>query len=116
MAEGLLRASHIEDYDVYSGGTEPSEVNLNAIKVMEEIGIDISHQRAKNVSKFLSQKFDYVVTVCDQARESCPFFPGGQIIHKSFKDPSQLKGTEEEVIAGFREARDEIRDWIESTF
>ena len=116
MAEGLLRASHIEDYDVYSGGTEPSEVNSNAIKVMEEIGIDISHQRAKNVSEFADQKFDYVVTVCDQAKESCPFFPGGKIIHKSFKDPSQLKGTEEEVIAGFREARDEIRDWIESTF
>jgi arsenate reductase len=116
MAEGLLRKLHPEDYDVCSGGTEPSEVNPNAIKVMDEIGIDISHHRAKNVSEFLHEKFDYVITVCDQARESCPFFPGGKIIHKSFKDPSRLKGTDEEVIAGFREARDEIRDWIESTF
>jgi arsenate reductase len=116
MAEGLLRKSHPEDYDVTSGGTEPSEVNPDAIKVMDEIGIDISHHRAKNVSEFVDQKFDYVVTVCDQARESCPFFPGGKIIHKSFKDPSQLKGTEEEILAGFREARDEIRNWIESTF
>lgn len=116
MAEGILRKLPPENFDVYSGGTEPSEVNPNAIKVMEEIGIDISHRRAKNVSEFADQKFDYVVTVCDQARESCPFFPGEKIIHKSFKDPSQLKGTEKEVIAGFREARDEIRDWIESTF
>ncbi len=116
MAEGLLRASYPEDFDVYSGGTEPSEVNPKAIKVMEEIGVDISHQRAKNVSEFIDQKFDYVVTVCDQARESCPFFPGGKIIHKSFKDPSSLKGTDEEVFAGFREARDEIRDWIVNTF
>ena len=116
MAEGLLRTSHPEDFDVYSGGTESSEVNPTAIKVMKEIGIDISHHRAKNVSEFADQKFDYVVTVCDQAKESCPFFPGGKIIHKSFKDPSRLKGTEEEVIEGFREARDEIRDWVESTF
>jgi arsenate reductase len=116
MAEGLLRASHPEDFDVFSGGTEPSEVNQNAIQVMAEIGVDISHHRAKNVSEFVDQKFDYVVTVCDQARESCPFFPGGKSIHKSFKDPSLLEGTEGEVLAGFREVRDEIRDWIENTF
>ena len=116
MAEGLLRTLHGDHYDVFSGGTEPSEVNPTAIQVMEEIGVDISHHRAKNVSEFIDQKFDYVVTVCDQARESCPFFPGGKIIHKSFKDPSLLKGTEEEVLAGFREARDEIRDWIEYAF
>jgi arsenate reductase len=116
MAEGFLRELHPEEYDVYSGGTEPSEVNPKAIQVMEEIGVDISHHRAKNVSEFADKKFDYVVTVCDQARESCPYFPGGKIIHKDFKDPSLLEGTEEEVHAGFQRARDEIRDWIENTF
>lgn len=92
------------------------EVNPYAIKVMREIGIDISHHRAKSVSEFIGQIFDYVITVCDQAKESCPFFPGGKIIHKSFEDPSRLKGTEEEVTAGFRKARDKIRDWIEMAF
>ncbi len=116
MAEGFLRKLHPAEYDVYSGGTEPSEVNPNAIQVMEEIGVDISHHRAKNVSEFIDQKFDCVVTVCDRARESCPFFPGGKIIHKSFEDPSSLRGTKEEVIAGFREVRDEIEDWVANTF
>jgi len=116
MAEGFLKAFYPEHYEVYSGGIKPSEVNPYAIKVMKEIDIDISHHRAKSVSEFVGQTFDYVITVCDQAKESCPFFPGGKIIHKSFKDPSQLKGTEKEVIIGFRVARDEIRDWIESDF
>ncbi|MEM3590193.1 MAG: arsenate reductase ArsC, partial [Candidatus Bathyarchaeia archaeon] len=69
------------------------------------------------LEEFEGMEFDYVVTVCDRAKEVCPFFPGGKIfLHKGFEDPSQLKGTEEEILAGFRKVRDEIRDWIEETF
>jgi arsenate reductase len=113
MAEGLMRKIYGEDYDVYSAGTNPSEINAYAIQVMEEIGIDVSHQRSKSVDEYHNMKFDYVITVCDQAKESCPFFPGGIIIHKGFKDPSQSHGTEEEILDAFRKARDEIKDWVE---
>jgi arsenate reductase len=116
MAEGILRSLYPDDYEAYSAGTEPSEINPYAIKVMDEIGIDISHHRAKNIKVFIDEKFDHVVTVCDQAKETCPFFPGKKIFHKSFKDPSRLKGTEGEIIEGFREVRDEIMTWIASFF
>lgn len=116
MAEGILRSLYPEDYDAYSAGTEPTEVSPYAVKVMDEIGIDISPHRAKNIKEFIDEMFDYVVTVCDHAKESCPFFPGRTVIHKSFKDPSQLKGTEMEILEGFREIRDEIMTWIASFF
>ncbi len=115
MAEGILRALYPERYDAYSAGVEPSEVDPHAVTVMEEMGIDISQYRAKSIQEFRNEFFDYVVTVCDQAKESCPFFPRGKIIHKSFSDPSQFKGTEEEILSEFRKVRDEIRDWIAST-
>jgi arsenate reductase len=115
MAEGLFRALHGERYDVFSAGTEPGRVSPFAIKVMAEIGLDISSHYAKSIQEFLNQGFDYVVTVCDHARESCPFFPGGKKnLHQSFEDPSTLTGTEEEVMEGFRRIRNEIRCWIES--
>ncbi len=116
MAEGILRSLYPEQYEVYSAGTEPTEINPSGVKVMQEIGIDISFHRAKSIKEFIDEIFDYVVTVCDQAKESCPFFPGGTVIHQSFMDPSQLKGTEAEIIEGFREIRDEIMAWVASVF
>jgi arsenate reductase (thioredoxin) len=117
MAEGLLDALHGDHYEAFSAGTEPGVVSPYAVKVMAEIGIDILHHRSKSLSAFLDQRFDYVVTVCDNAKESCPVFPGGrQRIHKSFEDPSTFAGSEEEIMAGFRGIRDEIRSWIENEF
>lgn len=116
MAEGILRALYPERYEVYSAGTEPLEVNPHAVKVMEEIGINISRHRAKSIQEFKDKLFDYVVTVCDQAKESCPFFPGRKVIHKGFPDPSQLRGSETEILEGFRETRDEIMTWVASAF
>ncbi|BAF60433.1 protein-tyrosine-phosphatase [Pelotomaculum thermopropionicum SI] len=84
---------------------------------MGEIGIDLSSHRSKSVNEFLGRDIDYVVTVCDQARETCPFFPGGkEYIHQGFADPSALTGPEEDVLAGYRRVRDEIKDWVEKTF
>ena len=117
MAEGLVNAFYEDRYQAFSAGTEPSAVNPLAVRVMLEIGIDISGHRSKSVDEFLDQDLDYVVTVCDQARESCPFFPGGRNpMHKGFQDPSSATGTEEEKLSVFRRVRDEIRAWIGETF
>jgi arsenate reductase len=117
MVEGLLRALHGDRYEVFSAGTEPDRVSPHAIRVMDQIGIDISGHRSKNATEFLDQKFDYAVTVCDSANESCPYFPGGKkILHHSFEDPSALTGTDEKIMAGFRYIRNEIRSWIENEF
>jgi arsenate reductase (thioredoxin) len=117
MAEGLLRALHGNHYEVFSAGTEPHRVSPYAIRVMAEIGIDIGAHRSKGLQEFLDQKIDYVITVCDHAKESCPYFPGGKkILHQSFEDPSAVTGTEEEIMAGFRQIRDEVKIWIESEF
>jgi arsenate reductase len=117
MAEGMMRAFHGHIYEAFSAGTEPGRVSPYAIRVMAEIGINISAHRAKSLQEFLDQKFDYVITVCDHAKESCPYFSGGKkILHQSFEDPSALTGTEEEIMAGFRHIRDEIRIWIENEF
>jgi arsenate reductase len=117
MAEGLLRALRGNRYEAYSAGTEPTAVSPYAVKVMAEIGIDISRHRSKSVDAFTSGSFDYVVTVCDNAKEACPFFPGGRkMLHESFEDPSTFAGGEEEITAGFRHIRNEIKGWIEETF
>ena len=117
MAEGLMNALYGDRYLAFSAGTEPSEVNPYAVRVMQEIGIDISGHRSKSVDEFLDQDLDYVVTVCDRAKESCPFFPGGRKpMHKGFQDPSSAAGTEEEKLAVFRRVRDEIRVWIAELF
>jgi len=117
MAEGFVKTLYGSYYEVFSGGIEPSEVNPYVIRAMAELDIDISDQYAKNINEFLERKIDYVVTVCDQAQASCPFFPGGKnYIHKSFQDPYGFQGTEEEMLEQIREVRDEIKDWIEKTF
>ena len=115
MAEGLVNALHGDRLQAFSAGTEPSQVNPRAVLAMLEIGIDITHHRSKNVQEFLSQEIDYVITVCDHARENCPVFPGGkELIHHSFVDPASLRGTEQEMQEAFRKARDEIKSWIEN--
>lgn len=104
-------------FEVFSAGIKQSSVNLYAIKAMAEIGIDISHHRSKSLEEFKGQGFDYVITVCDNARESCPVFPGkAQRLHWSFIDPAEAKGTEEERMAIFRKVRDEIKDRINKEF
>jgi arsenate reductase len=117
MAEGLLGSLFGDKYEVFSAGTKPGGVNPNSIEVMKEIGIDISNHYSKNVKDFINDDFDYVITVCDGAKESCPFFPGGkQQLHKGFEDPSSFSGSEEEVLAKFREVRDALKEWIEEFF
>lgn len=111
MAEGLLRHDGGDGYEVHSAGTQPGQVNPLAIMAMNEIGIDITGHRSKSVEEFIGQDFDYVITVCDNARESCPVFPGkAQFIHWSFEDPAAAKGGEEQRLAVFRRIRDEIRE------
>lgn len=110
MAEGLLRYDGGDAFDVSSAGVEPSKVRPQAIEVMREIGIDISNHRSKSVDEFTSREFDYVITVCDNANERCPLFPGKtERIHWSFDDPAAASGDEEAKLAVFRRVRDEIR-------
>jgi arsenate reductase len=117
MAEGFMNALYGDRYSAFSAGTEPSTVNPYAVRVMKEIGIDISDHRSKSVDEFIDQDLDYVVTVCDHAKEVCPFFPGGRkALHKGFQDPASVSGTEDEKLSLFRRVRDEIRDWVEKIF
>lgn len=116
MAEGILKALFGDYYDVHSAGTAPASINPYAIRVLKEIGIDISSYHSKNVHEYRDIQFDYVITVCDHARESCPYFPGGTLIHKGFKDPAELSGSEEEILSEFRKSRDEIKVWIKEVF
>ena len=96
-----------------SAGTRPGRVRSEAMAVMKELGIDISGHRSKHVNEFEGQSFDYVLTVCDNAMESCPLFSGEtKRLHKDFEDPAALQGTEEERLALFRRVRDEIRDYL----
>ena len=117
MAEGLLKAFGDNNYEVYSAGISPSRVNPYAIKVMAEIGIDLSKYLSKSIDKLQREKFDYVVTLCDQAKKTCPFFPNSkEYIHKNFIDPAGIEEGEDELLNIFRGVRDEIKDWIEKTF
>jgi arsenate reductase len=114
MAEGLLRHDAGERFAVESAGTRPSFVRPEAIAVMRELGIDISAQRSKHVDEFRGQPFDYVITVCDNARESCPMFPGATTrLHQNFDDPAAYPGSEPERLARFRRVRDELRAFLD---
>ncbi len=109
MAEGMLRAWGGDRFEARSAGNEVSEVRPLAVRAMNEIGIDITDHRSKPVAEFSGQHFDYAVTVCDDASEACPFFPGaGTQLHWSFDDPSTAQGTDEERIQVFRRVRDQI--------
>ena len=111
MAEGILRHLAGDRFEVESAGTDPSHVRPEAIRVMAEIGIDISSHRSKSVDEFAGQKFDFVITVCDNAKESCPIFPGEtDRVHWSFDDPAAVEGTEEVRLAAFRTIRDQIEE------
>jgi len=114
MAEGLFRKAVGDRFEVFSAGTKPSAVRPEAIAVMAEIGIDISTHRSKSVEEFTGQEFRYVVTVCDNARDSCPVFPGNaERIHWSFEDPDAVQGSQAEREAEFRRIRDQIAGRIE---
>jgi arsenate reductase len=111
MAEGLLRHDAGDRFDVFSAGTKPTQVRPEAITVMQELGVDISGQRSKSVDEFAGQDFDYVVTVCDNAKASCPVFPAStKRIHWSLDDPAAVEGAEEHRLAAFRRVRGELRD------
>jgi arsenate reductase (thioredoxin) len=113
MAEGLLRHDAGDRFEVFSAGVEPTRVRPEAIAVMKEIGVDLAGHRSKHVDEFAGQRFDYVLTVCDNARESCPVFPGAtERIHRSFADPAAVQGSEEQRLAVFRKVRDEIREYF----
>jgi arsenate reductase len=115
MAEGLLRHDAGDRFQVFSAGVKPSHVRPEAIAVMREVGIDLSGHRSKHVDEFAGQSFDYVLTVCDNARESCPVFPGGTVmIHQNFADPAAVSGPEQQRLAAFRKVRDEIREFLRS--
>ena len=110
MAEGLLRHDAGNAYEVSSAGINPTHVRPEASAVMREVGIDISGHRSKSVDEFAGQDFDYVITVCDNAKQSCPFFPAKtKRIHWSIEDPAAVQGSEEERLAAFRRIRDELR-------
>ncbi len=111
MAEGFLK-SFDDGLEVHSAGTDPAKkINPHTVKVMEEIGIDVSKAVPKDVGKFVNDPFDFVVTVCDHAKETCPAFTGKvkKHLHLSFIDPADAKGTEEEILNEYREVRDEIK-------
>ncbi len=103
LAEGVLRTRGGDAFEVHSAGTEPKGVNPMTLRVLEEAGIDASWARSKSVTEFLGQSFDYVITVCDQARDACPVFPGvHESLHWGYEDPAAAQGTEEERLAVFR--------------
>lgn len=115
MGEGLFRAEGGEGFEVFSAGTKPGSVRPEAIAVMKQIDIDISGHRSKSVDEFSGQSFDYVVTVCDNARDNCPVFPAAtKRIHWSVEDPAAIEGSEAERLSAFRRIRDQINERVKA--
>ena len=115
MAEGLLRHLAGERFEAFSAGTEATRVRPLAIRAMADLGVDVSGQESKTLDRYLAETFDAVITVCDQAHESCPVFAGAKSrLHWSFPDPSQATGSDEEQLAVYRSVRDAIRARIEA--
>ncbi|MCF8033068.1 MAG: arsenate reductase ArsC [Desulfarculaceae bacterium] len=118
MAEALVNHLRGDHYQALSAGVAPHGLDARAVKAMAELGLDISGNRSKDTSEFLDQEFDYIVTVCDNARENCPFFPGAaQRVHAGFPDPPYLAAgakSEEEAMAHYRRVRDEIKAFVEA--
>jgi arsenate reductase len=116
MAEGLLRALYGDRYKVFSAGTNPFRVNPFAIEAMKMASIDISNHRSKSIDEFTDTDNDYAVTVCDSAKETCPYFPSAKVLlHHSFSDPAAVTGSDEAILAEFERVRDEIKEWIEES-
>jgi arsenate reductase (thioredoxin) len=117
MAEGLLRAKYGDRFEVFSAGTHPSRVSARAIRVMQEIGIDISHHRSKSIDEMSGKTFDLAVTLCDRASQVCPVITcAKKTIHHGFPDPHLTLGTEDDLSEGYRRVRNEIGTWIDRTF
>ena len=117
MAEGMLRAWAGERYEVHSAGVEATEVRPLAIRAMAEIGIDLSRHESKTLDRYRGASIDVAVTVCDDAKEACPFFPGaGHQLHWSFPDPAAASGSEEDQLAVYRQVRDQIAERIQTQF
>ncbi len=117
MAEGLLKHITQDKYEVFSAGTKPSIVRPEAIKVLAEMGIDISNNRSKSVDEFANKEIDYVLTVCDNARENCPYFPANiKLIHHSFADPADVQGDKATLFKAFRQVRDQIQEYLNNSF
>lgn len=117
MAEAFINTYFSDKYEAFSAGIHPGILNAFVVEAMKEIGIDISGNRTKSIDEFKEQRFDYVVTVCDEAKEACPYFPGGsQYIHKSFEDPSSFVGSHDEILEHVRKVRDKIKEWVAITF
>jgi len=115
MAEGWARHLHGNKLEAYSAGVNPQSVHPLAVQVMKEAGVDVSVQSSKNVCGLKDVNFDYVITLCDSARESCPLFPGKtKVLHYDFEDPAAARGSDAEVIAAFRRVRDQIHDFIKT--
>jgi arsenate reductase len=113
MAEGWLRHLAGDRFEVHSAGTEATRVRPLAVRAMADVGVDISGHESKTLERYVREPWDYVITVCDDANETCPFFPGGKCrLHWSFSDPSRATGTDEEQLAVYRAARDAIRERI----
>ncbi|MFH1428932.1 MAG: arsenate reductase ArsC [Candidatus Margulisiibacteriota bacterium] len=116
MAEGLLTQMKGDEYHVYSAGVEAVGVNPYAIAVMAEMGINITHHHSKTVEEVKEKEFDIVVTVCDNARESCPEIPAKKVIHKNFHNPGTSSMSPAETLQNYRKIRNEIKEWLEKTF
>lgn len=117
MAEGLLRAMYGNRFEAHSAGTEVTRVNPYVIRSMAKIGLDLSGHRSKHLNEFANENIDYVVTVCDNAKEACPYFPNAKNrLHRSFPDPSKFGGTEEDILKEVAKVREEIKVWIEDVF
>jgi arsenate reductase (thioredoxin) len=117
MAEGLLKHICQGEFEIFSAGTKPSSVRAEAIKVLAEIGVDISTNRSKSVDEFTNENFDYVLTVCDNAQEDCPYFPATtKLIHYSFTDPAAIQGDEKTRLDAFRRSRDQIYNYLKNDF
>jgi len=114
MAHGLCNSLHSDKFKVYSAGIKKHGLNPNAVKVMDEIGIDISHHKSELTSELGTQDFDIVITVCSSAKETCPYFPGGKVLHYGFDDPPALtkEMNEDDALVIYRRVRDEIKDFI----
>jgi arsenate reductase len=116
MAEAFLNQICRDKYHAESAGSTPTSINPHVATVMAEVGVPLTGHCSKSVKEFEGRTFDFVVTVCDQAKETCPFFPGEKEIHRPFADPTAFTGSEEEILANTRKVRDEIKQWIEETF